>query len=347
MGKPLSILSQEKVNYKTIFSKRLSIESAETFHIHYRNLRLEFQKENFEILIKAMKRAYDNYIGDMGIKVPGQVFLDLSFNLKEKKIAKSDELKIELCENLYIPNKEGIFGKGANFYEERAYIHIHYRELRIELPLAEFEIFARSIMQSYNEIAILPNRKPIKLKELFDILNDNELKYIVIRNWDEILDNKLNLDHPDIDFLIDPVDIPKFDYLTNSIRTYLETYRIQRKLIMKIKGKNQAIFVDVRTISDNYFPRNLSEETLNSRKKEKFIFRPDDKFYFLTLLYHMHFHKPQINEGYVEELLKIYNPKWFKFDIEKIRDKDNAADFFLSLNYQIVEPFDKSVYFNP
>ena len=103
MGKPLAILAHEKVNYKTIFSKRLSIESAETFHIHYRNLRLEFKKENFEIFIKAMKRAYDNFTNGKGIKVPGQVFLDLSFNLNEKNVCfHSNFLVNQLCEQIHL-----------------------------------------------------------------------------------------------------------------------------------------------------------------------------------------------------------------------------------------------------
>ncbi|MDD4937782.1 MAG: hypothetical protein PHX34_02075 [Candidatus Shapirobacteria bacterium] len=347
MGKIIKILDSQNISIKTVFSKRISIEKAETFHLHYRNIRFEFNEKNFKNFALAIKRAYSNYISNKGIKYPGQVFLEYNSGIKEKEIISPDKLQIELCENLYPKNRNSLFGKNAEFYNENLYIHFHYRNIRLELPISEFEILSKSFIFSYlNYNQTLPSNTFNSFNHLFKTLSDNKIDYLVIRNWDEIIKNSIDKEHPDVDILINPKDIPIFNHLTNASSTNLETYRVQRKILIKIHNEIRPIFFDVRTTTDNYFPKKLSEMILKSKQKYKYIFIPNKKYYFLSLLYHAHFHKPELNINYINILKKLYQKSWFQFNIKQIKDINYVTKFFLLQNINIVEPFDKSVYYN-
>ncbi|MDR1413741.1 MAG: hypothetical protein LBI56_02265 [Puniceicoccales bacterium] len=119
MGRIKTILSAKKIK-NNILNNRFTVELCENVHVHYRNLRLEFSKEEFSHLLKLLNGLnlnkidnfeYGNYvfnplISDFGI--PETTFFD-------------DRLQIEEQEN-------GIF-------------HVHYRNLRIELEnLSDFNI---------------------------------------------------------------------------------------------------------------------------------------------------------------------------------------------------------------
>jgi len=46
MGKVILPLSEGELSEKTIFDRRFVIECCETFHLHWRNLRLELSVDN-------------------------------------------------------------------------------------------------------------------------------------------------------------------------------------------------------------------------------------------------------------------------------------------------------------
>jgi hypothetical protein len=55
MGKVILPLSEGELSEKTIFDKRFVIECCETFHLHWRNLRLELSAENWLQLVDAFE----------------------------------------------------------------------------------------------------------------------------------------------------------------------------------------------------------------------------------------------------------------------------------------------------
>ena len=57
MGKVIRKLAEGTVPEKTIFDKRLVVECCETFHLHWRNLRLELDHANWQDFIATMLEA--------------------------------------------------------------------------------------------------------------------------------------------------------------------------------------------------------------------------------------------------------------------------------------------------
>lgn len=109
MGNIKEILYKEEVP-KSLLNKRFTIELCENVHMHYRNLRLEFSKEEFLFLLKHLKSLdedeIENFLYGRDFK-----FLVKTFDLPDKTEF-DDRLQIE----------EQVEG----------HYHVHYRNLRVE-----------------------------------------------------------------------------------------------------------------------------------------------------------------------------------------------------------------------
>lgn len=93
------------------FNERLVVELCENVHLHYRNLRLEFGKDEFFALIRALKRIDDNRV------------LDFEYGHDKFKCILSEKLPpaTEFDKRLQIEEQVG----GG--------YHVHYRNLRLEI----------------------------------------------------------------------------------------------------------------------------------------------------------------------------------------------------------------------
>ena len=60
MGKVILPLSEGELSEKTIFDRRFVIECCETFHLHWRNLRLELSADNWIQLVEAFETGIAN-----------------------------------------------------------------------------------------------------------------------------------------------------------------------------------------------------------------------------------------------------------------------------------------------
>jgi hypothetical protein len=94
-------------------NNRLTVELCENVHLHYRNIRLEFKKDEFLTILRLLKRLDEKRIEDYQYG-------------KEK-------FDYILVENKALPD-EAEFDKRLQIEEQaEGHYHVHYRNLRIEV----------------------------------------------------------------------------------------------------------------------------------------------------------------------------------------------------------------------
>lgn len=110
MGNIREILYQRKVP-KSMLNSRLTVELCENVHFHYRNLRLEFSKEEFLFILKHLKDIDENKVENFEYGEGKFEGLINTFCLPESTEF-DDRLQIE--------------------EQAEGHYHVHYRNLRIE-----------------------------------------------------------------------------------------------------------------------------------------------------------------------------------------------------------------------
>ncbi len=178
--------------------------------------------------------------------------------------------------------------------------------------------------------------------ELFDILNLTS-NYIVLRNFDN-LEEQLTTKHPDVDLLTENKNLTK-DIL-NAVETTNKSYRVQHS----VKINNKEINFDIRYVGDNYYDKNWELDLLKTKvKHEKGFYVPDELNLFYSLIYHSLIHKQYISEDYIKQFLTFSKKLNLGFKFHDLIDS-SLLDLLLSYihehNYDIVEPYDLSVFFN-
>ncbi|MCX8117532.1 MAG: tetratricopeptide repeat protein [Desulfobacterota bacterium] len=304
MGKTLKILGRGKVPQRTIFNERFVAECCETFHFHIRNIRHEFKWEDFLKLTQAFKEIDETYSRHGRPK--SHHHLELGRTLLNPNHS-SQELLVELCENIY---KKYPTGWDSYFHEEDSFIHLHFRDLRIEMGNAEFLEFAKIISQAYRELVAL---KAKTLSEVFDLLDQQKIIYAVLRNWENLPEKVEVGPHSDLDLIIHPDHVERFCELVNAQSTTQLPYRVQRRvMIMGPEGEQSYILVDLRQPGDGYFPDILAYQMLNRRVRFRnfWVLHPED--HLVGLAYHILFHKGYVGEGYLDRLkwLSSHLAKW-------------------------------------
>lgn len=112
------------------YADKRSIESAESLHVHERNLRLEYTLDELEALIDALVRTGERPVVPLG---PETTYLDLSDLPPESGISPR---RFEVEESTYPTLPETT-------------IHLHYRNLRIEFSHAEWREFHRGVSDAW------------------------------------------------------------------------------------------------------------------------------------------------------------------------------------------------------
>lgn len=146
MGQTLLNLARRKLKRKAIFNNRFVVEVCEKVHIHYRNLRLNLELDDWIKLSEGLKSSLTRW------QKMGQPPCDKNnhIELVRKNVAGdglSDEVLVNLNRNLYKANKGRIFSEGADFDDDK-YIHLKIRDYRIELSLDEFGVLTDAIKEA-------------------------------------------------------------------------------------------------------------------------------------------------------------------------------------------------------
>lgn len=110
MGNIKEVLYSREVP-KSMLNDRLTVELCENVHLHYRNLRLEFSKEEFLFLLKHLKSVDEKTVEEFEYGADKFQGLVQTFDLPESTEF-DDRLQVE----------EQVEG----------HYHIHYRNLRVE-----------------------------------------------------------------------------------------------------------------------------------------------------------------------------------------------------------------------
>jgi len=116
-----------------ICSNRLVVEQCENFHIHYRDLRLEFDEDTFSIFCNTATEAWAAFEEDPQ-KGDTMFFRELSKEFVQSFSTGHNIFKIELLKN-------GV-------------IHIHYRNIRLELDQDAFRLLTHTFLTAYSRFTV-------------------------------------------------------------------------------------------------------------------------------------------------------------------------------------------------
>jgi hypothetical protein len=143
MGQTIQTLAERPLPPKAIFNNRFVVESCETFHFHYRNLRINLNFQDWLSMGKGFADAFARWMKK------GQPVGKHS-ELCRKDVARfpvDEGLKINLNKNLYVPNEGKIFSEGADLKDE-FYIHFKVRDIRLEFTEEEFNVLADAVKEA-------------------------------------------------------------------------------------------------------------------------------------------------------------------------------------------------------
>lgn len=110
MGNIKSVLLNEQVS-TPLFNNRFTVELCENVHLHYRNLRLEFPKEEFLGILRQLKQIDEKTIEDFQFEK--SAFLSLVEEVLPDQSEFDKRLQIE--------------------EQQEGHYHVHYRNMRVEL----------------------------------------------------------------------------------------------------------------------------------------------------------------------------------------------------------------------
>ena len=148
MGQTIKQLSKRELQSNTIFPNRFVIEVCEEMHVHYRNVRFLFKQDLWRTIAEGFKASFDRWI-KQGEPKTGNRHIELC--RKEVHPPKNEMMCVNLNTNLYKKYKGRVFSEGNKFDEDK-YIHLKYRDIRIEMPIAEFKEFASMVKEANDEL---------------------------------------------------------------------------------------------------------------------------------------------------------------------------------------------------
>lgn len=140
----------------------------------------------------------------------------------------------------------------------------------------------------------------VSLEEFFKHLNGSTY-YVILRNFEELTDEFLSTEHPDIDFLCSDRKL----FLTET-RSVSRTKNINDQVHRYIIINNKRVDIDVRCIGDGYYDSNWEKDILNTRTlfQNKF-YVPEKGNYFYSLLYHVLIQKDNVSDDYAKRLITM------------------------------------------
>lgn len=287
MGKVILPLSEGELSEKTIFDRRFVIECCETFHLHWRNLRLELSADNWLQLVDAFETGIAKWRAHGSPR--SHPHLELArFLMDTSEIVHPTTANAELCENLYKTLRE-THGADAEFWVEDAFVHFHYRDLRVEMPIADFLAFSKTMSEAHTKLRSHTFRP---IEDLFRQLDEENIVYVVLRNWEALPESVAVGPHSDLDLLVHPLHVDRVDQLWRGERTHAEDFRVQRKVpVLGPAGEQSYILVDVRSTDDGYMPEDWCHRLLSRRVSHKMFHVLPPRDYFVSLLYHVVAHK--------------------------------------------------------
>ena len=339
MGKVIAPLAEGTVPEHTIFDRRFVLECCERFHFHWRNLRLELTADNWNEFVRTFEAAISTWRANGSPRE--HTHLELAKHLMDlNEVVHPTTVGVELCANLY-KEMRATHGQDAEFWDEDAFVHFHYRDLRFEMSIADFLAFSKTMSDARDRLQTMVY-KPVA--QLFEQLNENNILYVVLRNWEQLPDSVEVGPHSDLDLLVHPAHVARLDELWGCERTHAEPYRVQRKVaVLGPRGEQSFLLTDVRTTGDGYMPELFSHRLLARRVPHRMFYVLPPLEHFLSLLYHVTVHKGVMSADYAAKLTALAGRAGIRFDPKRTADLGAHLRLLAAHGVEPVEPEDVSV----
>ncbi|HBG27228.1 MAG: hypothetical protein A2Y10_12430 [Planctomycetes bacterium GWF2_41_51] len=170
------------------------------------------------------------------------------------------------------------------------------------------------------------------LEEMFYVLN-NTMTYVVLRNYENMINELVHYEHPDIDLLV--LDRDRTAQILNARRVPAEEYRVQYKVT--ISGKE--IPCDLRFLGDDYYDKTWQHDILLNRRLDgQGFYVPSETDHYYSLLYHAIIHKKIFLDEYRVKLADMAS----KLGLES-PERCMLDEYMKNQMYQYVRPKDMSV----
>ncbi|MFH1161980.1 MAG: hypothetical protein V1696_01760 [Candidatus Jorgensenbacteria bacterium] len=132
MGQNKKVLNITPLTNRVECGSKLALELCETIHLHYRDLRIEMDGKTLKILTECLKDGANKHL--LNPKLSGTDFLMLSDKRLGTNKINNDKLKVELLKNNLI--------------------HIHYRNIRLELTIRNFIKLFDGLSRAFNKLIL-------------------------------------------------------------------------------------------------------------------------------------------------------------------------------------------------
>ena len=181
------------------------------------------------------------------------------------------------------------------------------------------------------------------LRDVFYELNQHsKLKWVVMRNFEDMPDNITIDGHLDVDLLVNDYYLIK-TILDGTSATNNRYEDGKNRILNYVTINNKKVLFDFRSIGDNYYDKKLQQDMLDTRiKHPNDFYIPNNEIHLYSLIYHAIIHKPQISPTYV----KIF--KQYGLNESEINKKDLKIklDTFMKNNgYTFCKPEPSVGYF--
>ena len=155
------------------------------------------------------------------------------------------------------------------------------------------------------------------ISQLFYVLNAT-VRYVVLRNFENLHNNFASKAHNDIDILTDQLEQIK---ITAKAKRAFED---EHSTLYSVRIGNKDVLFDFKHVEDQYLDPKWSNDILNRRiLSQHGFYTPCQEDYFYSLLYHVLLHKRKIADDYIEKFVTIAS----KLKIENItRDTFSKHD---------------------
>ncbi len=175
------------------------------------------------------------------------------------------------------------------------------------------------------------------LKSFFHFLNLIKIKYVVLRNYDELFEADFLKNHADIDFLCENAD--QFVRCADAVPRGKKNDRVH----FKVQIDGIFVPIDVRETGDNYYDAAWEADMLNTRVLYKdFCYILDHENYYYSLCYHALLQKRTFSNEYRSKLACL------KPELKNITAEDylkSLEAFMKAKNYMYCYPVDRGVVF--
>ena len=150
MGHTLVSLSKRDLPSESIFSNRFVIECAEKMHLHYRNMRILLNVDDFKKIGSSCYNAMSRWKNLGNPENNANTHIELC-RQSIAEFAHNDGIRINLNKNLYNLNDGKIFAEGCDFKDEK-YIHLKIRDIRLEMSIEEFKTLAGAVKEAEGKL---------------------------------------------------------------------------------------------------------------------------------------------------------------------------------------------------